>query len=217
MPDKYRVTTTALNVRKGPSITEAVIGHLKLDDVVKFIDKSGDGYWYKVENPDAAGKWANGWASHKFLELVVPGSANTNEEFPWMPIAIAEKGVKEFPGAGDNPRIVDYLKSTSLPAPSASQDETPWCSAFVNWCMERSGYEGTDSAWAKSWANWGKKLTTPRRGCIAVFNRGANSGHVAFFLGQSATQVEILGGNQGDEVKVIKYPKSKLIGYRIPG
>ena len=216
MPEKYRVTATSLNVRKGPSITEKVIGNLKLGDVVKLISKSGDGYWYKIESPNAGGSWSDGWASHKWLELVVGGST-TSEEFSWFPIALAEEGIKEFPGSGDNPRIVEYLKSTNLSAPLASQDETHWCSAFVNWCVERSGYEGTDSAWAKSWATWGKKLTTPRRGCIAVFNRGTDSGHVAFYLGHTATQVKIFGGNQGNAVKVINYPKSKLIGYRIPG
>lgn len=215
--EKYRVTATSLNVRQGPSITEKVIGYLKSGDVVNLVSKSGDGYWYRVTNPNAGGSWTEGWASHKFLELVVGTTGAGAEEFPWMPIALAEEGVKEFPGAGDNPRIVDYLRSTTLPAPIASQDETPWCSAFVNWCVERSGFEGSDSAWAKSWANWGKKLTTPRRGCIAVFNRGTNSGHVAFFLGQTATHVKIFGGNQGDAVKVMNYPKSKLIGYRVPG
>lgn len=217
MADKYRVTATSLNVREGPSITEKVVGHLKEDDVVKLISKSGDGYWFKIEPPSGGASWADGWASHKFLELVVGDSGPSAEEFPWMPIALAEEGIKEFPGAGDNPRIVDYLRSTTLPAPIASQDETHWCSAFVNWCVERSGFEGTDSAWAKSWATWGKKLATPRRGCIAVFKRGESSGHVAFYLGHTATHVKIFGGNQGDAVKVMNYPKNKLISYRIPG
>ncbi len=214
--EKYRVTAASLNVRQGPSITEKVVGHLKAGDVVKLISKSGDGYWFKIESPAAGNSWADGWTSHKYLELVVSNGV-TSEEFPWMPIALAEAGIKEFPGAGDNPRIVDYLRSTTLPPPMASEDETHWCSAFVNWCVERSGFEGTDSAWAKSWATWGKKLTTPRRGCVAVFKRGTSSGHVAFYLGHTATSVSIFGGNQGDAVKVITYPKSKLIGYRIPG
>lgn len=208
MSEKYRVTATNLNVRQGPSITEKVIDILKKSDVVEFISKSGDGYWFRVKKGSL-----DGWASHKYLELVVDSST---EEFPWMPIALAEVGVKEFPGNGDNPRIVEYLKSTNLGAPYNSNDETHWCSGFVNWCVERSGFEGTDSAWARGWMNWGKKLTTPRRGCIAVFKREVNSGHVAFYIGETATQIKVLGGNQSNAVNISNYPKSRLLGYRVP-
>ena len=205
MADKYRVTATTLNVREAPSITAKVIGFLHKGDKVAPISKSGDGYWFRIKLADK-----EGWASHKYLELVVP-AAGTAEEFPWMPIALAEEGIKEFPGNGDNPRVVEYLKSTNLDAPSAANDETPWCSAFANWCVERSGFEGTDSAWARSWANWGKKLTNPRRGCIVVFKRPPNpaSGHVAFYVGQTATQIKVLGGNQSDAVNISSYPKEE--------
>ena len=210
---KYNVTADSLNVREVPSITSLVINHLKKGDVVDYISTSGDGYWIKVKKDGL-----QGWASHKYLSLVTPDlSTGTIEEFPWMPIAIAEIGVKEYPGSGDNPRIVQFLKSTSLSAPSSSQDETPWCSAFANWCVEQSGYEGTDSAWARSWLNWGKKIEVPKRGCIVVFSRGANFGHVAFYIGQTGEDIEVLGGNQNNEVKISKYEKSRLLGYRVPG
>lgn len=210
MAEKYRVTATTLNVREAASVTAKVIGFLHKADIVELIRKSGDGYWFRVEKDSL-----NGWASHKYLELVVDNAGST-EEFPWMPIALAEVGIREFPGNGDNPRIVEYLKSTSLPAPSNSNDETPWCSAFANWCVERSHFEGTDSAWARGWLNWGKKITTPRRGCIVVFKRDVNSGHVAFYIGETSTQIKVLGGNQSDAVNISNYPKSRFLGYRIP-
>ena len=210
MNEKYRVTATALNVRQSPSITAEVIGHLRQSEIVELLGKSGDGYWYKVKNDRC-----EGWASHKFLEHIVDDE-NSNEEFPWMPIALAEVGIKEFTGSGDNPRIVEYLKSTNLPAPMNSEDETPWCSAFANWCVERAGYEGTDSAWARGWLTWGKAIKKPRRGCIVVFTRGTSSGHVAFYVGETATQIKVLGGNQSDAVNISNYPKSRLLGYRIP-
>ena len=210
MSEKYRVTATALNVREAPSITAKVLSFLHKADVVEFISKSGDGYWFKIKK---AGD--EGWVSHKYLELVVVGSTAA-EEFPWIPIALAEEGVKEFPGNGDNPRVVEYLKSTNLSAPYNADDETAWCSAFANWCVERSGFEGTDSAWARSWLNWGKKVTKPRRGCIVVFKRDEISGHVAFFIGETPTQVKVFGGNQSDAVNISSYPKSRLLGYRVP-
>ena len=76
---------------------------------------------------------------------------------PWLEIAEREQGVAEVPGAGDNPRVVDYLMSTTLGSLENQNDETPWCSAFVNWCMEQAGIKGTNSAWARSWLDWGKE------------------------------------------------------------
>lgn len=206
----YRVTASALNVRASPSINGSVLFHLARDQVVEYISTSGDGYWLKIRTPDC-----EGWCSHKYLTPVSASSAD--EEFAWMPIALAEVGVREFPGDRDNPRVVEYLQSTSLKAPMNNNDETHWCSAFVNWCVERAGFEGTDSAWARSWLNWGKPLATPRRGCIVVFTRGAASGHVAFHVSSTATTVKVLGGNQSDAVNIARFPKSRVLGYRQPG
>jgi uncharacterized protein (TIGR02594 family) len=206
----YRVTALALNVREAPSITAPAIGYLHKDDTVDYISTSGDGYWLKIKN-----RSLEGWASHKYLAEV--HDSEREEEFPWMSIAMAEQGIKEFPGDGDNPRIVEYLQSTTLDAPYNANDETAWCSAFVNWCVERSGYEGTDSAWARSWLNWGKPTSRPVRGCIVVFKRESQSGHVGFYVGKTQSRISVLGGNQSDEVNEGKYPSSKLLGYRLPG
>jgi uncharacterized protein (TIGR02594 family) len=194
----FRVTAAVLNVRKGPSVTEQPIGYIHEDDEVDYISTSGDGYWLKIKQASL-----EGWASHKYLaEIQDSDEDEDDEQFPWLPIALAERGTKEFPGDGDNPRIVQYLQSTTLDAPHNANDETAWCSAFVNWCVERSGYEGTDSAWARSWLNWGKPTSRPVRGCIVVFSResaGARSGHVGFFIRKSGTKISVFGGNQSDE------------------
>lgn len=90
-----------------------------------------------------------------------------------------------------------------------------------------AGYAGTDSAWAKSWINWGRGLTRPRLGCIVVWDRDTareDGGHVGFFIAEHADSVTVLGGNQSDSVKEATYPKDgrvgsmdyKLLGYRIP-
>jgi uncharacterized protein (TIGR02594 family) len=208
---KLIVIADKLNLRAEPKLTAAVIKMLNTGEELNLLSVSGDGYWYKVETNDDE----TGWVSHKYVQ-----SADNNdmisgsEEFPWMQIAIAEIGVKEFNGDADNPRIVEYLSSTNLSKAMASQDETAWCSAFTNWCLEKAGYAGTDSAWARNWLNWGRELKTPRRGCIVVFSRG-NGGHVGFYMGKSGSNIRVLGGNQGDTVSIASYPAARVLGYRV--
>lgn len=211
---KYTVNASSLNLRDAASTSSKVIGSLARGEEVESESTSADGYWHYVNCNDGQ----KGWVSGKYLVPVLADNSllQPNEEFPWMPVAIHEIGVKETPGAGDNPRVVEYLRSTSLDSASASNDETPWCSAFVNWCVERSGFAATDSAWARSWLNWGKKITEPRRGCIVIFERGTSSGHVAFYIGEEGDYYKVLGGNQHDEVCITKYPKSRLLGFRVP-
>ena len=206
---KYRVTASSLNVRSEPKLTGKPVGALSRDQIVEGVSISGDGYWYQIRADDGL----TGWSSHKFL--VVYQEDTEEEEFPWMSIARAEIGTKEYAGAADNPRILEFLNSTNLRPSDRSHDETAWCSAFVNWCVEKAGYEGTDSAWARSWLTWGKSLSSPRRGCITVFTRNSG-GHVGFYIGKTSSGIKVLGGNQSDQVNISIYKKSQLLGYRIP-
>lgn len=205
------VTADSLNLRDKPSLQGDVIEVLDRGTVVEWLDSSGDDYWRKIKTATNTG-----WASHKYLQLETAVAPHGTSTFPWFDIAVKEIGVKEVSGSGDNPRIVQYHKSTTLSAPDASQDETPWCSSFVNWCVEKSGNAGTDSAWARSWLNWGKRTTTPVVGCIVVFERGAGFGHVGFFISKNSTAITILGGNMSNAVRIDDYPVSRLLGYRIP-
>jgi uncharacterized protein (TIGR02594 family) len=188
----YRVVAEALNVRAEPRIPGTIVGTLRRDERIKLVSVSGDGYWYKI----LGSRGLSGWSSHKFLAPVIAGGA-------------------VVPGDGDNPRIVEYLQSTTLEAPMRNNDETAWCSAFVNWCVERAGYEGTDSAWAKSWLNWGKAIPKPRRGCVVILTR-EGGGHVGFYMGGTKTTITVLGGNQSDEVNQSNRPKADLLGFRLP-
>jgi len=153
----------------------------------------------------------------KYLHTTEEASETEITEWPWLKIAQQELGVKEKSGSGTNPRIVEYLKSTSLGRPDNEKDETPWCSAFVNWVLKQVGVEPrTNSAWARSWLNWGVPTDEPIPGTIAVFSRGPNAGHVGFYLDEDEDRVKVLGGNQGDAVSIAWYPKTSLLGYREP-
>jgi uncharacterized protein (TIGR02594 family) len=136
--------------------------------------------------------------------------AITADKIPWLEIAQREMatGVKEIPGPRDNPRIVEYHQSTTL---HATDDETAWCSAFVNWCMEQAGFKGTQSASSRSWLTWGQELTQPCLGCIVVCK-----GHVGFYYQEEHGRILLLGGNQSNQVKISPYSKNKIISYRWP-
>jgi uncharacterized protein (TIGR02594 family) len=140
----------------------------------------------------------------------------------WLEIAEKEIGQAEKRGC-ENSRIVEYHATTSL---KAKDDETPWCSSFVNWSVLQAGFPETDSAAAKSWLNWGQPLTVPRVGCICIIRQkqkgndkatGSASGyHVAFWLKEEKGRVFLLGGNQGDQVKVSSFGLAsyEICGYR---
>ncbi len=147
--------------------------------------------------------------------------------FPWMEHALGEYGVKELPGNAHNPRIVEYF-STMKHKWQFQNDESEWCSAFVNWVMEKTSIPGTDKPTARSWKKWGNPLpdNAPMYGAVTVLWRGSRKGwqgHVAFCVGVEGNNVILLGGNQrGDtgrgsnQVSIRPYPKRRLLGFRWP-
>jgi uncharacterized protein (TIGR02594 family) len=141
-------------------------------------------------------------------------------DIPWYKVALREKGTAEYPGAADNPRIVEYLRTGSRDPAVSGNDETPWCAGFVNWCLQNSGLglKGTGSLMAKSFLKYGREVP-PTPGCICVLhdpNRGAVYGHV-FFLGHwTETTVIGIGGNQSNAVTVATFARSRVAGFRWP-
>lgn len=135
---------------------------------------------------------------------------------PWMKVVAGEMGQNEISGAEDNPRIVAYHKTTTL---KASDDETPWCSSFVNWVFAQLGLKRTNSAAAKSWLEWGIKLRAPQFGCVVVMPRTGGN-HVTFWLrAEQRNGVAGFigrGGNQSNTVKDSWYANSTVSGYRWP-
>lgn len=134
----------------------------------------------------------------------------------WMEHAWAELGQREVSGSNDNPRILDFYREAGHP--EAAHDEVAWCAAFVGASLQRAGYAGTRSLMARSYLNWGERITTGRLGAIAVFARGSDptTGHVAFYLDSDASRIFVLGGNQGDAVSVTAMARDQLLGLRWP-
>lgn len=166
-------------------------------------------------------KWLNKSSVIEFMGFlggsIVPDTEpKPSSELPWMDIAKAEIGVKEK-NPGSNPRIIEYHSVTTL---HATDDNTPWCSSFVSWCLQKAGYSHTKNAWAQSYGLYGEKLSGPKIGCIVVFRWSSTSGHVGFCVGSGNGYVDLLGGNQSDVsggiVSVKRFTTSQVIGYRWP-
>ena len=154
------------------------------------------------------------------LEWLKTQGRITMTEYPWMAIARSKLGIHEIPGPEANAFIVECLESTTLGAPENQSDETAWCSAFANRIMQLAGVEGTNSAWARSWLEWGREPESEDEwpGCVVVLERGPNSGHVGFLNNWSTEEgwVQLLAGNQGDAVSIARFPMSRVLGYRVP-
>jgi uncharacterized protein (TIGR02594 family) len=128
-------------------------------------------------------------------------------------IALGEYGHKERRG-GENPEILKYFHEIGYT--DIKEDEVPWCSAFVNWCVMKAGLPITKNLAAKSWLGWGKKVMIPEIGDIAVFKRGnlGWQGHAGFYIKNNGIYVWVLSGNQSDEVNISKYSGTDLLSYR---
>lgn len=95
---------------------------------------------------------------------------------------------------------------------------TPWCAAFANSVLAKTGKTGTGSLMAASFLTWGEPTDNPKHGDIVVLSLQGKASHVGFYLGtvrkNGRTYVKVLGGNQGDAVKITWYPASSVVQYR---
>lgn len=92
-----------------------------------------------------------------------------------------------------------------------------WCATFMNFVLERSGYSGTGSDAAKSFASYGQRISGPQVGAIAVMTRGKNGGHVGIVTGiDSAGNPVIISGNHNKRVGEGTYARGRIYAYVLP-
>lgn len=132
----------------------------------------------------------------------------------WVQRARTYVGTKEIHGPKTSPIIERLLKLISAPW---RDDETPWCGSFVAAVMTEVGIKPPPNPWrALSWATWGRALSDPLIGAVAVKKR-TGGGHVGIVISQDQNgNLWILGGNQGDEVSILVYPRSAFFTFRWP-
>jgi uncharacterized protein (TIGR02594 family) len=92
-----------------------------------------------------------------------------------------------------------------------------WCATFMNMVLAKTGYSGTNSDAAKSFAQYGRRISEPRIGAIAVLTRGKKGGHVGVVSGVDANgNPIIISGNHNKRVGESVYPRSRVIAYVMP-
>jgi uncharacterized protein (TIGR02594 family) len=92
-----------------------------------------------------------------------------------------------------------------------------WCATFMNMVLAKAGYTGTNSDAAKSFAQYGRRISEPRIGAIAVLTRGKRGGHVGVVSGiDPAGNPIIISGNHNKRVGESVYPRARVIAYVMP-
>ena len=91
-----------------------------------------------------------------------------------------------------------------------------WCARFMNMVLQHSGYRGTGSDMASSFARYGQRVSGPQVGAIAVMGR-RGGGHVGIITGIDAAGNPIMiSGNNGNRVREAPISRGRILAYVIP-
>lgn len=122
-------------------------------------------------------------------------------------------GTKETSGDKNNPTIMGWARETNTTYPG---DATAWCGLAMSVAAKRAGwdyYPGKNALWARNWALWGRAAKTAMLGDVLVFPRG-QGGHVSLYVGEDKTHYHILGGNQSNQVNIVRKAKTPILAIR---
>ena len=148
---------------------------------------------------------------------------------PILEEALRLYGVREYPGAANNPRIIGWRDELIDAYPDLhwvkdvyTGDQVPWCGLFMAFVAHRAGHGAPHPRFlaARSWARWGRPAgLAPALGDVLVFSRGdpnGRSGHVGLYVGEDDGHLHVLGGNQADSVSITRIAKIRFLEARRP-
>ena len=130
-------------------------------------------------------------------------------------IALAQYGQTGIIGKNSNKIILDYFHE--IGATWIQDDDTAWCSAFVNWVLKKANLPYSSRLNARSFLTYGNKTTKPKISDIVILWRVEKNsvyGHCGFYVSENADSVFILGGNQDNSVNIKSFSKDKVLDYR---
>jgi uncharacterized protein (TIGR02594 family) len=117
------------------------------------------------------------------------------------------EAISQWPApASWNPLVAEFFSATAV---RVDNDMIAWCAAFANWCIERSGRNGSRSAASQSFlSNKDFKTTNdPNIGDLVVFTcydkltgSSLGLGHIAFVREKPTNgRIKVIGGNQSTD------------------
>lgn len=92
-----------------------------------------------------------------------------------------------------------------------------WCAAFIDKVvLPNTGHSRLHSDVARDFARYGRRVSGPQVGALAVMKR-SGGGHIGVVSGiESDGDVRVISGNFNGRVQEAVYPRSRVIAYVVP-
>lgn len=128
-------------------------------------------------------------------------------------------GTKEIVGKKHNPVILGWADEIGIGS-LVNDDEQAWCGLAHAYVAFKAGkslvpLKSWDLLRALKWANWGVAADVPKLGDTLVFKR-TGGGHVGLYAAETKDTFLCMGGNSGNEYKIVEIAKSRLLAARRP-
>jgi uncharacterized protein (TIGR02594 family) len=157
-------------------------------------------------------------------QMQVRGFANSNATFVDRNSTLTPTGGMAAPASISSSNAAPSFSSSSVVSEARrylggnpTGRGSLWCARFMNMVLQHSGYRGTGSDMAKSFANYGQRVSGPQVGAIAVMGRGRGGGHVGIITGIDAKGNPIMiSGNNGNRVREAPISRGRIYAYVMP-
>jgi uncharacterized protein (TIGR02594 family) len=135
--------------------------------------------------------------------------------------AIQYLGIREVPGKGSNPVIMNMAEGLGLKG-IYTDDDMSWCAVFIGHLCKVAGKPLPDTKGDKynlmrafSYTWWGSEVTKKDAMLGDVIVKKRKGGfHVCLYVGESTNTFHVIGGNQSNSVTFAEIKKSEVIAVR---
>jgi uncharacterized protein (TIGR02594 family) len=166
---------------------------------------AGRHYGHHHHHRHRAARWEQGVA-----RMQARGLANSNASFG----SSAAQGGATVSGGFGSSNVVAEARRYIGGNPTGRGNL--WCARFMNMVLQHSGYRGTGSDLARSFASYGQRVSGPQIGAIAVMGR-RGGGHVGVVSGIDAMGNPIVvSGNNGNRVREAPISRGRIYAYVLP-
>lgn len=129
-------------------------------------------------------------------------------------------GTKEIAGKQHNQIILGWADELGIGS-IVDDDEQAWCGLAHAYVAYKAGkslapLKGWDLLRALQWKRWGVHVDVPMFGDSLIFRRGAGMGHVGLYVFETKLTYGCMGGNSGNQYKIVEIAKDRLDEARRP-